>query len=186
MYKTGLTVSQYSKTMDSSQLAGGMSAEVEFRVGRRVGGASLRGRTPPELCVSTGNDAEENQARCRGLGGGSSMTPPAPHAPPPAGHDAEEARQGAPAQHGAERGAGAGARRARGAPRRRRGAFRRCRHRGLGAARAAPGHLNLAQRAPHLTPAPASGSRPARAPDARCLPYYPRAHASRPAPWICK
>lgn len=59
-----------------------------------------------------------------------------PRAPRSAGHHAQEARQGAPPQHGAERAARAAAARPV-----------------AGAAAAAGGHLNMAQRAPHLNTA---------------------------------
>lgn len=107
---------------------------------RGVRGCGPGARRALECVHVAGDDAEENQARRRGLG--EPVT--AAHAPPPAGHHAEEARQGAAPEHRAQRvGRAAGA-------------------------AAAGRHLNLAQRAPHLAPAPASGSGPARAPGARC------------------
>ncbi|KAI8421189.1 hypothetical protein MSG28_008260, partial [Choristoneura fumiferana] len=111
----------------------------------RGAGAGGRGRHS-----AGSDDAEENQARVRRgrrRRGGGPVTRAPSHAPRrPAGDHAQAARQGAAPQHGAVDAAAAAA------------------------AATAARHLNLAQRAPHLALAPASGSRPARAPGARCRP----------------
>lgn len=106
-------------------------------VGGWAGGGSGGAQVSGSRSVCAGDHAEENQARLSRRGVRGRVTPrprpgPAPpsaHAPPPAGHHAEEARQGAAPQHGAE-------------------------HAALTAAAPAPAAarrlLNLAERAPDL------------------------------------
>lgn len=101
-----------------------------------------------------GDDAEENEARVgRGPRRGP-VTPARLSGALPAGHHVEEARQSSPAKHGTSTGAPRRAPRApRRAPRRAsRGAPRRAVPGAPRASRRAARLLNLAQRAPHLTP----------------------------------
>lgn len=124
------------------------------------------------VCVSAGDHAEEKQAWVGRRQRGGPVTAPRPAHPRPvsrcAGHHAQEARQGAAAEHGA--GAG-GRRRAARAPGRAAGAARAPR-----AARAAARLLNLAERAPHL--APRRLGLKARAARALAASHSPHPHAT--------